>query len=891
MENSELPPNSTDDSLEAQLSSLSISTSREATTLNESLQSTTLITGTISNRTSTSRRPITSTYSSSRVSPSLITSTLSSLNNIRNVCVLAHVDHGKTTLSDSLIASNGIISHRLAGQMRYMDSREDEQRRGITMQSSAVALVVDLKGKKSAVNSKCEQNNTKQSELGAKNGMTRYLVNLIDSPGHVDFAGQVITATRLCDGAIVVVDAVEGVCPQTLSVLRLAHQDNLTPTLFINKIDRLISELNLTPSDASTCLTKLVEQVNAANAMIRGDEFCFDPRHGNVLFGSATESWAFGIEDFVEKGAKRLEIEEDELRNALWGDYYFDVKTKKILSKSESGERSKTLFAALILESIWSVYSADPTKQALIGKSLSLTFDAKIGLRSLMGAWLPLAQKLFAMIVDKIPAPSCKENSLSSSISPEVSVVGEISKLIDAQGKLIGMARLFKGGLTVGQTIYVLQAKYDPVTKTPGTWTQITIQALYILMGRGDTAPVEQVYEGNVFGLLSDQPLEDFVYKAATISDSLECPSLLQGACATVQPLVRVALQPTIISNWDTLKTGLHALCQSDPSASYIESTSGELLLNCVGELHLEQCLKDLKERFCRCEIETSAPIVPFRETVIDEHWIMSEETKTMLLEDPDQEVQEVAMAILNDIQIGFRVVFTEHEDWTILEQGRNNCTLLFDRTIPVDIHKILPSIISAFRLAIDTGPFCGEPLEGVTFLICQLNMSDSLTSLGALITLCRSAIHNALFYHRPRLLLSTFSVSIQTTSAFLGRTYSLLSRRHSKILSSDYNEQTTLHTINASIPVLESWGFTDELRTKTSGLAMPQLVFSGFEMLDEDIFGTADKRDNADDEGDEVVIGRAQKYLLDCREKKGMCVVRPLVVAEGEKQRTLKKD
>ena len=564
-----------------------------------------------------------------------------------------------------------------------------------------------------------------------------------------------------------------------------------------------------------------------------------------------------------------------------------------MLSKSEAEERSKNLFAALILESIWSVHSADPVKQASIAKALNLTFDAKGGLRSLMSAWLPLAQKLFAMIVDKIPAPNCRASSLLSNVNDTVSVVGEISKLIDAQGKLIGMTRLFKGRLSVGQSIYVLQAKYDPVTKTPGTWAQISIEALYLLMGRGDTAPIEQVYEGNVFGLLATQPLEDFVYKAATITDSLECPSMLQEACAAVQPLVRVALQPTNLSNCDALKAGLHALCQSDPSASYFEAASGELLLNCVGELHLEQCLKDLRERFCKCDIETSAPMVPFRETVIDERWTMSEDTKTMLLEDPEQEVHEVALAVLKGIEIGFRVVFAEHKDWTVLERGKNDCRLLLDTTIPVDITKILPSVVSAFRLAIDTGPFCGEPLDTVTFLICQLTLAESLTNVGALITLCRSAMHNALLYHRPRLLLSMFSVSIQTTSASLGRAYSLLSRRHSRILSSDYNEQTTLHTINASIPVIEAWGFTDELRTKTSGLAMPQLVFSGFEMLDEDIFSAADRKE--DDEGEEeeeqVGGGRAQKYLLDCRERKGMYVVSPLVVAEGEKQRTLKKD
>ena len=411
-------------------------------------------------------------------------------------------------------------------------------------------------------------------------------------------------------------------------------------------------------------------------------------------------------------------------------------------------------------------------------------------------------------------------------------------------------------------------------------------------MGRGDTAPVERVYEGNVFGLMAGQPLEELIYKAATISDSLECPSLLQEACSAIQPLVSVALQPANLSDWNTLKTGLHALCQSDPSASYLESATGELLLNCVGELHLEQCLKDLRERFCGCGIETSAPMVPFRETVIDERWTMSEDARTMLLGDPEQEVQEVAMVASKDLQLGFKVVFAEREDWSTLEQGKNSCRLLLDRGLDADVGKILPSIISAFRLAIDAGPFCGEPLEGISFLLCQVtSLPESSTAapthLGALITLCRTAMHDALLYHRPRLLLSTFSVSIQTASASLGRTCSLLSRRHARIVSSEYNEQTTLHTINAFIPVIESWGFTDELRTKTSGLAMPQLVFSGFELLDEDVFSTEDKKDDDEDEG----VNRGQRYLLDCRERKGMCVVRPLVVAEGEKQRTLKRD
>ncbi|XP_029318499.1 LOW QUALITY PROTEIN: elongation factor-like GTPase 1 [Cottoperca gobio] len=155
--------------------------------------------------------------------------------NVRNLCILAHVDHGKTTLADCLVASNGIISSRLAGKLRYLDSREDEQIRGITMKSSAISL-------------------------HHRNGDQEYLLNLIDSPGHIDFSSEVCTAVRLCDGAIVVVDAVEGVCPQTQVVLRQAWLENIRPVLVINKIDRLIMELKTHPLEAYSHLQKILEQ-------------------------------------------------------------------------------------------------------------------------------------------------------------------------------------------------------------------------------------------------------------------------------------------------------------------------------------------------------------------------------------------------------------------------------------------------------------------------------------------------------------------------------------------------------------------------------------------------------------------------------------------------------
>merc|ERR1719481_1131089 len=175
--------------------------------------------------------------------PSLITAKLKSLqsnvSNIRNLCILAHVDHGKTSLADSLVATNGIISSRLAGKLRYLDSRPDEQERGITMKCSSIALF----------------HVTESSQ--------EFLINLMDSPGHVDFSSEVSTAVRLCDGAILVVDVVEGVQPQTKVVLRQAWDEGIKPVLVLNKVDRLIGEMRQDPLAAYHHMVQVLEQVNA----------------------------------------------------------------------------------------------------------------------------------------------------------------------------------------------------------------------------------------------------------------------------------------------------------------------------------------------------------------------------------------------------------------------------------------------------------------------------------------------------------------------------------------------------------------------------------------------------------------------------------------------------
>lgn len=349
---------------------------------------------------------------------------------IRNICILAHVDHGKTTLSDSLVASNGIISNKLAGKLRYLDSRPDEQLRGITMKSSLISLY--------------HVHNNKE-----------FLVNLIDSPGHVDFASEVSTAVRLCDGAIVVVDVVEGVCPQTRSALAIAYVEGLKPLLVLNKIDRLITEMKLSPLDAYVHMSQVLEQVNAVTAELftsdilereekestitkeidgnigerdladwqsaleeaDDSQLYFSPEQGNVLFTSAVDGWGFGIREFAKIFAEKLGFSEKVLMKTLWGDYYLNMKLKRILRGAQE-KAKKPLFVQLILENIWTLYDTvvirkDREKVVTMVEKLNIKLttrdlrhtDPKTQLQAICTQWLPLAKACLNVVCDKVPDP------------------------------------------------------------------------------------------------------------------------------------------------------------------------------------------------------------------------------------------------------------------------------------------------------------------------------------------------------------------------------------------------------------------------------------------------------------------------------------------------------
>ncbi|KAK4532299.1 hypothetical protein CCYA_CCYA11G3156 [Cyanidiococcus yangmingshanensis] len=376
---------------------------------------------------------------------------------LRNVCVTGHIDHGKTTLTDSLLISNGFLSQRLVGKARYLDYREDEQSRGITMKSAGVTLYHVYRG---AANTEIASN--------------EYVITLLDSPGHVDFAAEVSAATRLSDGSLIVVDVVEGICSQTRAVLRQAMSEGLRPILVLNKIDRLFLELQLDADEACVRLRRVLEDANAVlgaylaeqrlrleeqTILCRHDtgrplqgaaaqepdgaanlpapdttptgsspneeESLFEPARGNVVFASALDGWAFRLRDFVSFVATRFGIRREVLEQTLWGDYHIQAKTKRVTPIRDTafthGRPPRTMFVQFVLEPFAHIYrsmrasSLDEDgrtqRQRLVDRLGILVperdlfhRDTRYALQSVLSRWLPLSRTILDAVVDQIPA-------------------------------------------------------------------------------------------------------------------------------------------------------------------------------------------------------------------------------------------------------------------------------------------------------------------------------------------------------------------------------------------------------------------------------------------------------------------------------------------------------
>ena len=1002
------------------------------------------------------------------------------------------------------------------------------------MESSAISLYFSMLRRNSA-----EEEAQKEE----------FLINLIDSPGHIDFSSEVSTASRLCDAAVVLVDAVEGVCSQTVTVLRQVWIEKLKPLLVINKIDRLVTELKMTPSEAYSHLERVLEGVNAViggffagermeedllwrerldekrarkeakeeNGSVGGEgsvdgeleqqfeeaddeDLYFAPEKSNVIFASAIDGWAFTVRQFGALYEKKLGIKRSVLEKVLWGDFYLDPKTKKVLSQKHlKGRNLKPIFVQLVLEPLWTVYEAtvginergDPAKLEKITKSLSITLpahitrsrDPKAILQAVFASWLPLSTALLVSVIEYLPSPSAaqatrlpemiedlvgtksidkqiKDSMIHFNTNKSAPVVAYVSKMVaipeselpskrrklgstltpdearnlarrkraeiakaqtEAEGAngidgitnglssarigeeeedtaleqpedpehLIGFARLYSGTLSVGDEVYVLPPKFNPAFPHASPKPKkVPITALYLLMGRS-LEPLETVPAGTVFGI---EGLEGHILKTGTLCSQLEGGINLAGGASLGSPIVRVALEPTNPMDLNKMIKGLRLLEQSDPCAIYEQMPSGEHVILTAGELHLERCLKDLRERFAKCDIQPGEPIVPYREAIVKAEEMEPPKhkdlprgttiavpsskavsirlrirplpmnvTEFLIKNGPsirrlyaEQQAEEDGKQVEGGEAEGKHEVTdlgneTSQQEQTILslDEFRSQLQAAFDEVKDKDEKTIWKNVGShicafgprrvgpnifvdatgkqicsrfltsspdpdttssthpdfsetityAFQLATSQGPLCREPMQGVAVFLEDVTLDHPSSDIdtgriaGELINPVRESIRAAFVDWSPRILLAMYSCTIQATPDVLGRVYSVLTRRRGSIISEQLLEGTPYFTINATLPVAESFGFSDEIRKRTSGLAQPMLRFVGFEMLDDvDPFWVPRSEEELEDLG---VHGErenvAKKYVDMVRRRKGLLVRAARGGRDAEKQKTLK--
>ena len=628
--------------------------------------------------------------------------------NIRNICVLAHVDHGKTTLSDGLIAHNGFISQKLAGKLRFMDFLDDEQRRGITMKSAAISLLYTPLARVAD---------------GRDGGNPDpLLINLIDSPGHVDFCSEVSTAARLSDGGLIVVDVVEGICVQTHAVLRQAWEERLRACLVFNKLDRLVIEMGYTPLEAYERMRNLLHEINGVMSAFVSEKFIsqadtllatsstsseaygaeerctgsgeaedteaeledlltdadhsdatFSVERGNVAFACAADGWAFRTDLFAEMYASKLGCSSKALRKGLWGDWFYHPKSKKIVGKKTAGNKLKPLFVQCILDPIWKLYHAaeaekygyPPEGKDLAGMAAALKVDVqekdlkstdrKHALNTILKAWLPLSPAILEMVAHHLPSPITSASHRVFRLMPKPALKAEleaddavelaatrralaacstaegspttafVSKMLpvpassvhgmNASGTgatlFMGFGRVYSGTLREGNTMYVINGAYDPSKPEDGACQEVVIEELYLMMGQG-MFRVKEVPAGNILAIGG---LDKYILKSATLSSTRMCAPF-GNMMFQVAPIVKVAVEPESVTDMPALVEGLRLLNRSDAFVEVGLMETGEHVIAAAGEVHLERCVADLRERFARVELKVSPPLVSFREGV-----------------------------------------------------------------------------------------------------------------------------------------------------------------------------------------------------------------------------------------------------------------------------------
>jgi len=672
---------------------------------------------------------------------------------VRNIGTLAHVDHGKTTTSDSLLMGAGILSPKVAGQALALDYVEIEQLRQMTVKAANVSLYHEWEGKP-------------------------YVINLVDTPGHVDFTGHVTRSLRMMDGGIVVVDSVEGVMTQTETVVRQALQEYVRPLLYINKVDRLIKELRLGPREIQQRFVEIVKEFNGLIELYADKEFRdkwkVDIAKGQVAFGSALHKWGLTVPIAIEKGVKF--------------DYIIDA------------------------------YLHDDVE------SLAKDFPLYVALLDMVVEHIPNPRE-----AQKYRVPRLWRGDLNSEIGkamlecdPDGPTVVAVSKItVDPHAGQVATGRVFSGTVVEGEEVYLLNARDS------GKILQV---GLYMGPYR---EKIDSVSAGNIVAMLgldkarAGETVVDIKYKDVMVP--------FEHLVYVAEPVVTIAIEPKRSGDLPKLVDALRKLAIEDPTLKvYINQETGEYLISGVGTLHLEIVLWDLKQR-TGLEVVTSPPVVRYRETVRDRGEIFegkspNKHNKLYLYVEPLNEetirlMQEGKVYADQDWRERANIL-REYAGWDT-DEARNiwdideNFNIFVNRTSGVQyLREVKDTIVQGFRWTMEAGPLAQEPVRGVKVVLTDAVLHEDPAHRGPaqIMPATKNSIMASILSAKPTLLEPILKVDVKVPPTHLSGVLTVLNRHRGRVISME--EKGLIMRVLAELPVSESFNIADELREATQGRA-----------------------------------------------------------------------
>ncbi|PVF98759.1 P-loop containing nucleoside triphosphate hydrolase protein [Serendipita vermifera] len=777
--------------------------------------------------------------------------------------MVSTVGHGKSTLTSILTKKSSIILFENTSDSQDIANKDGAKNQSITIRSTFQPL--HFKVEREVLDS------IKQKADGSE-----FLINLIDTPGHGDFFAEVMAAVRITDGAIVVVDCVEGLCFEAERNLRQLFVERVKPIVVFNKIDRALLETQASKETVFQSLSRLLDSVNYFITIHHDPAFGdlrVSPSLGNVAFGSGLQGWIFTLRQFAARYSKKFGVDREKMVKRLWGKHYFDPGTKKWSTRSTdiAGRPLERAFNMFILDPIFKIFDAilnfnkEATENVIRRLGIDLHPDERdlegmALLKVVMHKFLPAEEALLEMIVIHLPSPLTAQEYRVQTLyegpmddeaavairdcDPNGPLVLYVSKMIPTpeKGSFYAFGRVFAGTLKGGTKVRIQGPNY-----THGRKEDLYIESTVLVLGQHmepNDSPA-----GNLVGLLG---IDKYLLNSGTIT-TLDTTANIRPMKLTVPPMIKISIDVEDAVDLPKLVDGMKQLSKSDFGIETWVEDSGEHVVAGAGELHLEVRLKELESFYAGIPLKRSNPFVAYRETVRAKSSMValtrSQNRHNRLYGKAEPIEEELCIAIetgkinaRDDFKTRARVL-TEQYGWDVTE-ARKIWTFGPDSTGPnifVDMTKsvqylneIKDSCVAAFQWASKEGVCAEENMRGVRFNLVDVTfMADAIhRGGGQIIPACRRVCYAACLLAQPALQEPISLVEFQCPEDQIGGIYSVLNKRRGQVFSEEEQLGSSMFRIKAYLPMAESFGFTANLVTQTDHKATCHYAFDHWELL-----------------------------------------------------------